>query len=157
MHKIKMTKERYNEIMEMADITIGHWQEVVTGTRKYKLTTDCPACKKYRYNTRCEGCPIFERTGSKYCQATPVVEFNELYLMHNSLIWLDKSGYQQGDNYDLAIELKAAAQDCLDFLINLRNAIVLERGVEIIKENNKAAYRHDLAHDFTVPLSEDII
>jgi len=145
MTKIKMTKERYNEINDMAVISTGHWQDVVAGKLHYRTTIDCPACKKYLFqDNACNGCYIVEQTSGAMCVNTPINAYSDLF-------W----HYKINNNWELTVELKVAAQDCLDFLIKLRKTLLAERFREFILEC-KPVHKHGSANEFTPPLSGDM-
>lgn len=137
MSRIDMTKERYKELLSMSAITITHWQEVVAGDLHYRPTVDCPACKKYLYQyTPCKGCYIAEQTEYDLCINTPAHDYITLHYQYYKL-----------HNWDIAIELKAAAQDVLDFLIGLQKQVIKDRidyWSHILQE------KHGLCHNFTL-------
>ena len=59
--------------------SIEKWERRAVGEHNLPLgTASCPLCRLFHGNYRadglknsCEGCPVFEKTGEKYCIDTP--------------------------------------------------------------------------------------
>ena len=108
---------------------IVHWQEISSRIHPdmeeppVVCATQCPLCKEYntvirhtldpieeRRELSCVGCPIFEKTGIKFCTGTPYEDFDttcDLFLDTDQCYWetLDKIAHDEIDF------LKAIAQE----------------------------------------------
>lgn len=101
---------------EALEASIRHWEENVAAEIPQQAGTsadDCALCDEFHPENSdekgcCEGCPVFKRTGQKWCAGTP---FHEAHHALNS--WLRKGGSPK--------VWKRAAQKELDFLVSLRD------------------------------------
>jgi len=54
--------------------SIQKWQNIVDGTGKDEGPENCPLCQLF-YTPQtlydCEGCPVREKTGKRYCEGSP--------------------------------------------------------------------------------------
>jgi hypothetical protein len=81
--------------------SIKHWEEIIKqvidnilNNRSYRFHVfigggHCPLCLKYNHNdilNKCHGCPIFEKTGKKFCVDTPYENFKTTFTDKNFLI-----------------------------------------------------------------------
>ncbi len=85
---------------EALQASVKHWQRLAAGKAGPKETVfskDCPLCEKFlmrrRVEKQCVGCPIFERTGAKYCNLSPWVEASEAtYAGYNTKVFKAAAG-----------------------------------------------------------------
>ena len=68
---------------------------------------DCPLCGLFIYPDRCEGCPVFAKTGERFCRSTP-------YMLASSL----RTWWSEGDNA-FRDHAQSAARDEVAFLKSL--------------------------------------
>jgi len=92
--------------------SIKHWEENVAAATPEEASTepgDCALCHKFcrDYYDHCVGCPIFEKTGMKFCDGTP---YEDAYSALRD--WTDGRVYDES-------AFRAAAQRELDFLRSL--------------------------------------
>ena len=61
--------------------SIAKWEGVVAGTTQGKGGDNCPLCKIFAADKpleyQCAGCPVFSRSGYRWCHATPYIAFAE--------------------------------------------------------------------------------
>lgn len=108
------------ETLNALKLSIAHWERLASGKRKRNecvSVDDCHLCRMFNkhntltdppQDTRCEGCPIKERTGERFCKNTPFIEAEEIS--------------EQVDKYAEpmdAPEFQDAAQKELEFLKSL--------------------------------------
>jgi hypothetical protein len=94
--------------------SIAHWDRLASGNRKYRENVDVDACALCRkFNTpvkdpelKCACCPVFQKTGLKFCLGTPFPAAEKLSDT-DELSPLDTD------------EFREAAQDELEFLKSL--------------------------------------
>lgn len=78
---MKTAQEKFDEIVP----TIEHWLRVYNGEEEIGSST-CPLCEKYNKGLQpCEGCPIYENTGQRWCRNTPYIEVSNHFDTHESL------------------------------------------------------------------------
>lgn len=94
--------------------SINHWKRMRDGKprkNEWPIDMDCSLCKRfknsfYELEKECVGCPIFIKTGKKYCYKTP---YDKAY----------KAFHDQGYNFGGTFTKKA--QKMIDFLESLRD------------------------------------
>ena len=62
--------------------SIIKWAKIVTGEGEDKGTDNCPLCKEFFHNIHgegCEGCPVKEATGRRYCEESPYEEWHDTF------------------------------------------------------------------------------
>lgn len=95
--------------LEVLQLSIAHWERVVSGEDKYINSSYCALClefatpKQYIDDDICEGCPVYERTGRNSCIQTPYYEVTRALRVY-------------GRN---SIEFNTAAKEELKFLKSL--------------------------------------
>jgi len=57
------------------DIAIDKWKDIANRTGAELGPQNCALCAKY-IHLKCQGCPIFESTGVRYCLHTPYIEWD---------------------------------------------------------------------------------
>jgi len=123
MHPRMMTAKRFAMLDSMAGKSFADWEKVIAGDLNYRGgLIDCSACKLWLLKG-CHYCPIMEYTGKPFCNDTPAVDYKQL---HNH--------YIKG-NWDLAIEVKVAAEEQLKFLHCVHARVIKQRLLEFVKEN----------------------
>lgn len=100
--------------------SIAHWERLATGKRKHNECVgvdDCSLCGMFNKHkslkdpapdTRCNGCPVFEHTGERFCKDTPFDQAQDIAGMV--------------DEFDEPLDtemFKEAAQKELEFLESL--------------------------------------
>ena len=103
-----MTAQTKSEALEAS---ILHWQENVKAERSLDVLandTDCALCAKF-YDLECEGCPVYLRTGLRYCLGSP---YGAAYAALRE--------WRQFDAGAARDEFRRCAQAEVDFLISLR-------------------------------------
>ena len=90
--------------------SIAHWERLRDGKTLPDEGiggTHCALCQAFlqigSFTPSCEGCPVKEGTGFRYCNETPYLEAARAY----------------GLNGPTSLEFSAAASDMVDFLTNL--------------------------------------
>jgi hypothetical protein len=56
--------------------SIAKWERNAEAKKPavYKIgEADCPLCALFIYPDRCEGCPVFEKVGERFCRGTPYI------------------------------------------------------------------------------------
>jgi hypothetical protein len=56
--------------------SIEKHENILDGSERDEGTKNCPLCQLF-HNDRCEGCPIFEKTGFQGCEGTPYEDWDE--------------------------------------------------------------------------------
>jgi len=68
--------ERGLELAKSLNLSDRYYQEVLSKALSH--THNCALCEEYLNNVGdCEGCPIYEYTGAKYCRKTPYSDFRK--------------------------------------------------------------------------------
>lgn len=96
--------------LEALKASIAKWErnaEAKTPTEYRIGESDCPLCSLFIYPDRCEGCPVFDRTGERFCKGTP-------YIVASSL----RTWWSAGDE-GFRRRANAAARDEVAFLKSL--------------------------------------
>jgi len=108
------------EILDALNDSIAHWERLASGKRKPNESVgiyDCALCRMFNKHsedgsdTRCKGCPVKEKTGIRFCKATPFVRAEE--------ITEDLEIYDSPEEAMNSSEFKEAAQEELEFLKSL--------------------------------------
>jgi len=60
---------------EAIEGSIAKWRKIVAGEERDRGINDCPLCEMYDVN--CSECPIGVKTGAKYCEGTPYIQWLE--------------------------------------------------------------------------------
>jgi len=95
------------------DKSIEKWEKIVDGKGFDYGARDCALCEEYYYNDEfCVRCPIYLKTGAKYCNKTPYRKWNIHH--HNSHFIVSFGRCIKCD------ECKKLAQEELDFLRSLK-------------------------------------
>lgn len=103
--------------------SIAHWRRLAIGARQLGErigSSDCALCEEFNHHsnathaTACQGCPVFAKTGKKFCKGTPYIKANDtLYrLMDQADISTASDAYNHPD-------FKSAALDEFLFLRDL--------------------------------------
>lgn len=71
---VKSCKELQKDITLLRG-AIKKWSLISVGLEFDFGPLNCPLCQEYKENS-CEGCPVCELTGDKYCQQTPYEDWN---------------------------------------------------------------------------------
>jgi hypothetical protein len=97
--------------------SIAHWEKNAQAGHPYGFsvkTEDCPLCDMFINNeTRCSGCPVMARTGSRLCADSPYDAAR--WAMHS---WREYDG-TESDYGGLMEAAHKAAQAEVDFLKSL--------------------------------------
>ena len=70
-----------SETLEALKGSIGKWEAIVAGTGFDNGVDNCPLCGLFNNDetndseTDCDGCPVAEKSGHKYCGGTPYTQF----------------------------------------------------------------------------------
>ena len=67
------------ETLKALKSSIAKWEKIVAGTGTDNGSSDCPLCALFnssRNKVECEGCPVKERTGMRYCDGSPYYEWS---------------------------------------------------------------------------------
>lgn len=62
--------------LEALKASIAKWERNAEAKTpaEFKIgEADCPLCELFIYPDRCEGCPVFEKTGERFCKGTPYI------------------------------------------------------------------------------------
>lgn len=56
--------------------SVAKWEAIVAGTGEDQGNINCPLCQKFNndktpMDTECDGCPVSEATGRRFCGGTP--------------------------------------------------------------------------------------
>jgi len=99
------------QTLEALKASIAKWErnaEAKTPAEYRTGESDCPLCALFIYPDRCEGCPVFEKTGERFCKGTPYIDAS------SARTWW---GFGDGIAADRA---HAAARDEVAFLKSLQ-------------------------------------
>ncbi len=68
-----------SETLEALKGSIAKWEAIVAGTGFDNGADNCPLCGLFNNaddpETDCDGCPVAEKSGHKYCGGTPYTKF----------------------------------------------------------------------------------
>lgn len=86
----KLSYETYNKNRNEIVDAILHYERILQN-KESATRENCPLCRKYNNNetaleNSCEGCPIYETTGQKYCTNTPFTKLSR----HHRTMHIDK-------------------------------------------------------------------
>jgi hypothetical protein len=98
------------QTLEALEASIAKWERNAEAKTPagYKIgESDCPLCALFIYPDRCEGCPVFERTGERFCRDTPYIHASAL-----------RTWWSEGDDA-FRNRARAAARDEVAFLKSL--------------------------------------
>lgn len=64
--------------------SIAKWEGIINGTVKDKGSRNCPLCRLFNpsdcyYEKRCVECPIYQKTGEKFCENSPYEDYLDIY------------------------------------------------------------------------------
>jgi hypothetical protein len=98
--------------------SIEKWQAIVNGTGHDDGVVNCPLCQAFKY--KCVGCPVFNKTGSRYCSGTPYNDWSDYDPSEEELLELTPE-QREAKSLDKVFnaESKRLAQAELDFLKSL--------------------------------------
>ena len=51
--------------------SIKKWELIVAGKGKDLGDENCSLCKRFVYSRECMGCPVQQKTGRQFCEASP--------------------------------------------------------------------------------------
>jgi len=92
--------------------SIVHWEHLRDRDPKMAPPTvgNCACCDKFKVTfddevEDCEGCPILQGTGKRYCLSTPYWEAVRLWEYHNG--WSEEFGAQAGLEVEFLTKLLA--------------------------------------------------
>lgn len=82
--------------------SIAHWERLATGNRKPDELVGgswCALCDEFNgsipFDERCQGCPVYEKTGKRFCAGTPWVAIERVIDHHYdeqaTAEWLDNT------------------------------------------------------------------
>jgi hypothetical protein len=97
--------------LEALKASIAKWERnaVATTPAEYKTgEVDCQLCYLFIYPDSCEGCPVFLKSGERYCRSTP-------YMSASSA----RAYWGSTQSTDLRDRAHAAARDEVAFLKSL--------------------------------------
>jgi hypothetical protein len=63
--------------LEALKASIAKWERNAEAKTRFEYRTgddDCPLCELFIYPGNCEGCPVFDRTGERFCRGTPYIK-----------------------------------------------------------------------------------
>lgn len=67
------------QTLEALKASIAKWERNAEATDpfEYKISEkNCPLCELFIHPGRCWGCPVFDRTGERFCKETPYILAN---------------------------------------------------------------------------------
>lgn len=97
------------------EASIKHWEENVAAETRYGTSTgpsECALCRLFWEKTKCDGCPVFARTGHVDCDSSPYVEADSARRAWNAA--------RPESEAAMKARWRTAAKAELDFLISLR-------------------------------------
>ena len=77
----KKTKAWKRKDIQFVEYAIEKWEDIAIGEGEDHGPDNCALCEVY-YDDKCEGCPIFEDTGSQRCCDTPYDDWD----MHAEIV-----------------------------------------------------------------------
>ena len=102
-----MTPQQRKALQE----SIEHWERMRDDPApqcEAPTSEDCPCCHLY-FDADCQGCPIHEHTGKRFCEETPY--------RHAASIWNKiEAYYPQEPPPHVAYEWKDAATEMIEFM-----------------------------------------
>ena len=63
--------------------SIKKWERIVLGTGEDLGHDNCPLCKEYCRESGCDGCPVAEDTGERFCDGSPYEDW--IWAFHEEL------------------------------------------------------------------------
>lgn len=59
--------------------SIRHWERLLIGADTYMGPGYCRLCKIFNERHWCAGCPVYEKTGKRWCEGTPYLKASEAH------------------------------------------------------------------------------
>jgi hypothetical protein len=100
------------QTLEALNASIAKWERNAEAENRFEYRTgesDCPLCALFIFPGHCEGCPVFQKTGERFCRFTPYMDASYARIM-----WGDTPGSSAARD-----RAHAAARDEVAFLKSL--------------------------------------